>query len=131
MPKYDSVREMRYLRNDKTYSGNTRLKKSRKVGQKQTPQEFCGDLFIPGGWGGIRTPGGVAPTAVFKTVAFDRSATHPKLSSIYTACLSNLRFCSLLAPDGAAHHSFALDFTSFVLLTRMQDRRIRPLCHPS
>ena len=32
-----------------------------------------------GGWGGIRTPGGVAPTAVFKTVAFDRSATHPKL----------------------------------------------------
>lgn len=34
---------------------------------------------IPGGWGGIRTPGRVAPSAVFKTVAFDRSATHPKL----------------------------------------------------
>ena len=78
MPKYDSVREMRYLRYDKTYSGNTRLKKSRKVGQKQTPQRFCGDLFITGGWGGIRTPGGVAPTTVFKTVAIDRSATHPK-----------------------------------------------------
>ena len=40
---------MGHLRNDKIYSGNTRLKKSRKVGQKQTPQEFCGDLFIPGG----------------------------------------------------------------------------------
>ena len=53
MPKYASVREMRYLRNDKIYSGNTRLKKSQKAGQKQTPQEFCGDLFIPGGWGGI------------------------------------------------------------------------------
>ena len=25
---------MRYLRNDKTYSGNTRLKKSQKAGQK-------------------------------------------------------------------------------------------------
>ena len=36
---------------------------------------------IPGGWGGIRTPGGVAPTTVFKTVAIDRSATHPKLFS--------------------------------------------------
>ena len=43
---------------------------------------------IPGGWGGIRTPGGVAPTTVFKTVAIDRSATHPKLHR--TAGLSNL-----------------------------------------
>ena len=49
MPKYDSVREMRYLRYDKIYSGNIRLKKSRKAGQKQTPQRFCGDLFITGG----------------------------------------------------------------------------------
>ena len=49
IPKYDSVREIRYLRNDKIYSGNTRLKKSRKVGQKQTPQEISGDLFITGG----------------------------------------------------------------------------------
>lgn len=48
---------MGYLRNDKIYSGNTRLKKSRKAGQKQTPQEISGDLFIPGGVGifdGIR-----------------------------------------------------------------------------
>lgn len=53
MPKYASVREMRYLRYDKIYSGNIRLKKSRKAGQKQTSQEISGDLFIPGGWGGI------------------------------------------------------------------------------
>ena len=83
-----------------------------------------------GGWGGIRTPGSLATSAVFKTVAFDRSATHPKLFHI-SAGLSNLRFCSLVAPDGAAHHSFALGGTAFALLTRMQDRRIRPLCHPS
>ena len=38
-----------------------------------------GAWLFPGGWGGIRTPGGVAPTTVFKTVAIDRSATHPKL----------------------------------------------------
>ena len=29
------------------------------------------------GCGGIRTPGGLSPTAVFKTAAFDHSATHP------------------------------------------------------
>ena len=33
-----------------------------------------------GGWCGIRTPGRVAPSTVFKTAAFDRSANHPKLS---------------------------------------------------
>ena len=31
------------------------------------------------GWGGIRTPGTVSRTAVFKTAAFDHSATHPAL----------------------------------------------------
>lgn len=51
MANYASMREMGYLRNDKIYSGNTRLKKSRKAGQKQTPQRFCGDLFITGGGG--------------------------------------------------------------------------------
>jgi hypothetical protein len=30
-----------------------------------------------GGWGGIRTHGTLARTAVFKTAAFNRSATHP------------------------------------------------------
>jgi hypothetical protein len=30
-----------------------------------------------GGWGGIRTHGGLAPTPVFKTGALNRSATHP------------------------------------------------------
>ena len=82
-----------------------------------------------GGWGGIRTPGSLATSAVFKTVAFDRSATHPKLFH-FPAGLSNLRFCSLTAPGGAAHHSFALGGTSFALLTRMQDRRIRPRLPP-
>ena len=31
----------------------------------------------PGGWGGIRTHGGLAPTPVFKTGALNHSATHP------------------------------------------------------
>ncbi len=30
-----------------------------------------------GGWGEIRTHGGREPTAVFKTAALNRSATHP------------------------------------------------------
>ncbi len=32
---------------------------------------------LPNGCGGIRTPGGLSPTAVFKTAALDHSATHP------------------------------------------------------
>ena len=63
-------------------------------GEINIPRRFRGMFNIPGGWGGIRTPGGLAPTTVFKTAAFDRSATHPKLISVG---LSNLRFCSLIA----------------------------------
>lgn len=48
-------------------------------GKRNIPWDYRGMSYIPGGWGGIRTPGRVAPSAVFKTVAFDRSATHPKL----------------------------------------------------
>ena len=32
---------------------------------------------LGGGWGGIRTHGGLAPAPVFKTGALNRSATHP------------------------------------------------------
>ena len=35
---------------------------------------------MSGGEGGIRTPGGLSPTAVFKTAAIDHSATPPALS---------------------------------------------------
>jgi hypothetical protein len=38
-----------------------------------------------GGWGGIRTPGTVSRTAVFKTAALDHSATHPILCCRTTA----------------------------------------------
>ena len=34
-------------------------------------------VFVSGGRGGIRTPGGLAPSTVFKTAAFNRSATLP------------------------------------------------------
>jgi hypothetical protein len=33
------------------------------------------------GWGGIRTPGALSYSTVFKTVAFVHSATHPDLSA--------------------------------------------------
>ena len=32
---------------------------------------------INGGWGGIRTHGGLSPSPVFKTGTFNRSVTHP------------------------------------------------------
>tara|TARA_Y100000588_G_scaffold142578_1_gene156605 strand:- start:311 stop:529 length:219 start_codon:yes stop_codon:yes gene_type:complete len=37
-----------------------------------------------GGWGGIRTHGGREPSLVFKTSAFNRSATHPRVASVIT-----------------------------------------------
>ncbi len=43
------------------------------------------------GWGGIRTPGGISPTAVFKTAAIDHSATHPK--ALYLNALRHA-FCN-------------------------------------
>ena len=62
--------------------------------KKNIPWGCHGMHHIPGGWGGIRTPGGVAPTTVFKTVAIDRSATHPKL--FYRRSFRRW-FCSLTA----------------------------------
>lgn len=37
-----------------------------------------------------------------------RPLCQPSETCLYSAGLSNLRFCSLVAPVGAAHHSFAL-----------------------
>ena len=37
-----------------------------------------GGIMPIGGWGGIRTPGALAGTPVFKTGALNHSATHPK-----------------------------------------------------
>ncbi len=36
--------------------------------------------FFYGGWGEIRTHGGVTPTPVFKTGALNHSTTHPHIS---------------------------------------------------
>ena len=39
---------------------------------------------LTGGEGGIRTPGGLPTTAVFKTARFDRSRTSPLLHFYYS-----------------------------------------------
>ena len=59
------------------------------------------------------------------------STALPPIRNYFYRRSFNLRFCSLDAPGGAAHHSFARGCALLALLTRMQDRRIRPLCHPS
>jgi hypothetical protein len=41
---------------------------------------------MAGGWGGIRTHETVARLAVFKTAAFNHSATHPFRDSIGDQC---------------------------------------------
>ena len=37
-------------------------------------------MIFQSGWDRIRTCGGLSPSAVFKTAAFDHSATHPLLA---------------------------------------------------
>ena len=48
------------------------IKKSQFLGQKQTPQGFCGDLFIPGGDEGIRTLDTLAGILHFQCSALDQ-----------------------------------------------------------
>ena len=43
---------------------------------KKAPEQKFGGFFI-GGWGEIRTHGTLSRSAVFKTAALNRSATHP------------------------------------------------------
>ncbi len=47
------------------------------AGDEKTPENTEFPEVSEGGWGGIRTPVRITPKAVFKTAAFDRSATHP------------------------------------------------------
>lgn len=49
------------------------IKKAERKSIKKAPK---GELFN-GGWGEIRTHGGVTPTPVFKTGALNHSTTHP------------------------------------------------------
>ena len=56
--------------------------------------------MVSGGRGGIRTHGGVAPTAVFKTAALNHSATLP----------GGFRDCTVTAPaEGASTGEQAVD----------------------
>ena len=44
---------------------------------EKTPENKAFSRVVESGWGGIRTPVRLSPKAVFKTAAFDHSATHP------------------------------------------------------
>ncbi len=48
------------------------------------------------GEGGIRTLGTRESTTVFKTVAFNHSATSPSISSLYTISIVSAIWCSLV-----------------------------------
>ena len=80
MPKYVRMRKMGYLRYDKTYSGNTRLKKSRKVGQKINSTRILWGLIIPGGDEGIRTLDTLASIPHFQCGALDQLCDVSNLS---------------------------------------------------
>ena len=54
------------------------------------------------------------------------STALPTILNFFFRRSFNLRFCSLIAPDAAARHSFALGCALLALLTRTQDRRYCP-----
>jgi hypothetical protein len=62
-------------------------------GQTRTKLEQRG-----GGWGGIRTHEELAPPPVFKTGAFNRSATHPSQLVQYVTIQLQLNKSETLAP---------------------------------
>jgi hypothetical protein len=53
---------------------------------------------MAGGWGGIRTHGTLTRTAVFKTAAFNRSATHPKSQQTKTLNAARQALMDVRAP---------------------------------
>ena len=80
-----------------------------------------------GGWGGIRTPGRLAPTAVFKTAALNHSATHPN------------RFAPTPALQAQIWRKTIAQRNDYLVLSnawlgcrfKFQDRCLKPLGHPS
>ncbi len=91
------------------------VKTARNRAKKNILWDCHGMLNFTGGWGGIRTPGSLTTSAVFKTVAFDRSATHPKLF-----------FDGSFKPAVLVMRKLSFALTSL----RSQDRRIRPRLSP-
>ena len=65
--------------------GHSRLRAIILPGKARNTAIFAAEIKniylykVVGGWGGIRTHGGLAPSPVFKTGALNRSATHPTL----------------------------------------------------
>ena len=110
------------------YIGNIVGKNRRERGEKKHPVGLPRDASYSWRMGRDSNPRWSCPHNGFQDRR-NRPLCHP--SKTFSAGLSNLRFCSLFAPGGAVHHSFTLDSATLVLLTRMQDRRNRPLCHPS
>ena len=78
-------------------------------------------LRLNGGEGGIRTPGRVSPTPVFKTGAINHSATSPLLQFYYS-----LTTVSLQSPCNSLNQK-----RSTTAYSGFQDRLFQPLTHPS
>ena len=78
------------------YTGNIMYKKRQKQGEKEHLAD--GEGFEP--------PVELPPQRFSRP---SQSTALPPILNFFTDGLSNLRLCSLTAPGGAAHHSFALD----------------------
>ena len=110
------------------YTGNTVVKNRRKWGEKEHPVGVPRDVSYSWRMGRDSNPRWSCPHNGFQDRR-NRPLCHPS-ETFFCAGLSNRRFCSLTAPGGAAHHSFALDCAMLVSLTRTQDRRNRPRLSP-
>ena len=76
--KSDAARAKTCDKNDA--AGSTQEARKERFGQgKRRRNKRFSPVIVrhPSGWGGIRTPGSLTTTPVFKTGALNRSATHP------------------------------------------------------
>ena len=89
------------------YIGNIVVKNRRRRGEKEHPAELLRDVRYFWRMGRDSNPRWSCPHNGFQDRR-NRPLCHPS-ETVFFAGLSNRRFCSLTAPGGAAHHSFALD----------------------
>jgi hypothetical protein len=84
-----------------------------------------GATAFTGGWGGIRTHETLAGLPVFKTGAFNRSATHPWRENSYSARLINVMVsvCTII-PAESLHHLLDRDKVASILLRSHQTRQL-------
>ena len=124
MPKYVRMRKMGYLRYDKIYSGNIRLKSPGKWGKNKPHKDFVG----------MADGEGFEPPVELPPQRFSRpsqsTALPPILNFFYRRSLKPTVLFADRYPTVLLTTRSRSTVLTLVSLTRMQDRRNRPRLSP-